>query len=88
MMIELLDTLGLAYYQDWQLNGPNAAGTSPVAPPYERIQLGDIAQKGGGRMTRDASHQTGLDVDIVYMRRTTARRAPRAEPRRASTKFL
>jgi penicillin-insensitive murein endopeptidase len=38
------------------------------APQIERIQIGDLSQRGGGKMTRHASHQNGLDVDVVYFR--------------------
>ncbi|MBI3543866.1 MAG: penicillin-insensitive murein endopeptidase [Deltaproteobacteria bacterium] len=62
MMIELLTGLGAAYHHEWQQNGAPAR-------PYERIQLGDIAQKGGGQVSKHASHQTGLDADVVYLRK-------------------
>lgn len=34
----------------------------------ERLQLGDVAQKSGGKVGLHASHQNGLDVDIAYYR--------------------
>lgn len=34
----------------------------------ERMQIGDIAAKYGGRINRHASHQNGLDADVVYFR--------------------
>ncbi len=60
-LIELLTALGAAYHESWQRN-------APAATPFERIQLGDVTQKGGGFLSKHASHQTGLDVDVVYMR--------------------
>ncbi|MBI3554737.1 MAG: penicillin-insensitive murein endopeptidase [Deltaproteobacteria bacterium] len=60
-MIELLVSMGSAYYDGWQR-------VTPPNLPYERIQLGDITRKGGGFLSKHASHQTGLDVDVVYMR--------------------
>ncbi len=37
-------------------------------PTGERLQIGDIAARKGGQITRHASHQNGLDADIVYFR--------------------
>ncbi len=37
-------------------------------PDGERLQIGDITQKSGGQITRHASHQNGLDVDLSYFR--------------------
>ncbi len=37
-------------------------------PFGERLQIGDLSQKKGGRISRHASHQNGLDVDIMYFR--------------------
>lgn len=56
VMIDTLKKLGAAY----------VASSHGV---FERIQIGDIAQYGGGPITRHASHQTGLDADIVFLRR-------------------
>ncbi|HTL12221.1 MAG TPA: penicillin-insensitive murein endopeptidase, partial [Bdellovibrionota bacterium] len=39
-----------------------AAAIAAEFPQGERLQVGDIAQKGGGQITLHASHQTGLDV--------------------------
>jgi penicillin-insensitive murein endopeptidase len=37
--------------------------------PYsERIQVGDLSQKIGGKISGHNSHQNGLDVDLVYFR--------------------
>ena len=60
-MIDLFTTLGAAYYDSWQR-------VLESETPYERIQIGDIAQSGGGFLSKHASHQTGLDADVVYMR--------------------
>lgn len=38
-------------------------------PMRDRLQIGDLAQPGGGDLTpRHKSHQNGLDVDITYYR--------------------
>lgn len=37
-------------------------------PDTEHLQIGDLGQKTGGKITRHSSHQNGLDVDIVYYR--------------------
>lgn len=55
-LLELLNTLGREYAQTWPA-------------PNERVQVGDVAQKHGGLVSHHASHQTGLDVDLVYMRK-------------------
>ena len=36
-------------------------------PDSELLQVGDIAQKGGGVLKEHGSHQNGLDADIVYL---------------------
>lgn len=36
-------------------------------PEAELIQVGDIANKEGGKCAEHASHQNGLDADIVYL---------------------
>jgi penicillin-insensitive murein endopeptidase len=36
-------------------------------PDAEQLQIGDIAQKGGGVLKEHGSHQNGLDADIVYL---------------------
>ncbi|MEQ1878761.1 MAG: penicillin-insensitive murein endopeptidase [Bdellovibrionia bacterium] len=38
-------------------------------PRGERLQIGDVANKNGGQCASHASHQNGLDADIVYFRR-------------------
>jgi penicillin-insensitive murein endopeptidase len=38
-------------------------------PEGERLQLGDIAAKDGGYISGHASHQNGLDGDLVYFRK-------------------
>lgn len=37
-------------------------------PDSEHLQIGDLGQEKGGKITRHSSHQNGLDVDIVYYR--------------------
>jgi len=37
-------------------------------PDTEKFQLGDISALNGGKISRHASHQNGLDIDIVYLR--------------------
>ncbi|TNF01084.1 MAG: hypothetical protein EP326_05230 [Deltaproteobacteria bacterium] len=37
-------------------------------PTIEKTQIGDIAAADGGRIPRHASHQNGLDADVVYYR--------------------
>jgi penicillin-insensitive murein endopeptidase len=36
-------------------------------PQSEKLQVGDIAGKDGGKATGHSSHQNGLDADIVYL---------------------
>jgi penicillin-insensitive murein endopeptidase len=38
-------------------------------PNSEILQVGDLSAKNGGPAVRHASHQNGLDADIVYLRR-------------------
>ena len=38
-------------------------------PSSERLQIGDIAAENGGEISGHASHQNGLDIDLVYFRR-------------------
>lgn len=55
-MIDLLARLGTEY-----------ARSFPA--PFERLQVGDISDRwGGGLYNHHASHQNGLDVDVVYLR--------------------
>jgi penicillin-insensitive murein endopeptidase len=37
-------------------------------PNAETMQVGDLSKRGGGKIPRHASHQNGLDVDVVYLR--------------------
>jgi penicillin-insensitive murein endopeptidase len=37
-------------------------------PEGERLQVGDLSKKGGGKLSNHASHQNGLDADIIYFR--------------------
>jgi penicillin-insensitive murein endopeptidase len=37
-------------------------------PDGERLQVGDLSQKIGGKISGHNSHQNGLDVDLVYFR--------------------
>ncbi len=34
----------------------------------ERLQIGDLSAKNGGKISRHESHQNGLDADLVYYR--------------------
>lgn len=45
-----------------------AAEMSLRYPEGERLQVGDIAAEQGGYISGHASHQNGLDVDLVYYR--------------------
>jgi penicillin-insensitive murein endopeptidase len=45
-----------------------AAALADAYPGGERLQIGDLSAEKGGRITRHASHQNGLDADIVYFR--------------------
>lgn len=45
-----------------------ASGMRLSHPRGERLQVGDISQREGGRISGHASHQNGLDADIVYYR--------------------
>lgn len=39
-------------------------------PNFDRLQVGDISQEGGGPVTDlHSSHQNGLDVDLTYYRK-------------------
>jgi LysM repeat protein len=53
-VVEALFTCGSRYHKTF----PKAAG----------MLIGDIAKKGGGRMSPHKSHQNGLDVDIGHAR--------------------
>jgi penicillin-insensitive murein DD-endopeptidase len=37
-------------------------------PKIEKMQVGDLSSKKGGKIRRHQSHQNGLDADIVYFR--------------------
>jgi len=37
-------------------------------PAGERLQIADASQEGGGKITGHASHQNGLDIDLVFYR--------------------
>jgi penicillin-insensitive murein endopeptidase len=46
----------------------SAAEIARLHPEGERLQIGDIAAIGGGPIRGHASHQNGLDADLVYYR--------------------
>lgn len=46
-----------------------AAELKKAFPDGERLQIGDTSQKMGGYISGHASHQNGLDVDLVYLRK-------------------
>lgn len=43
-----------------------AAEMAALYPEGERLGVGDLSIKTGGKITRHASHQVGLDVDLNY----------------------
>lgn len=50
--------------------------TNVLPGPTERLQIGDIAQARGGQLEEHASHQNGLDADIVYLTRNHVEQGP------------
>lgn len=47
-------------------------------PDTELMQVGDLSPKNGGIATGHASHQNGLDVDIVYLTKNHKLQSPNA----------
>ena len=47
-------------------------------PDVQRVVIGDISFRDGGRMNQHVSHQNGLDVDVYYPRRDRHLGAPLA----------
>ena len=45
-------------------------------PRGERLQIADIAAPQGGEITMHASHQNGLDADLVYLRKNHHEQQP------------
>ncbi len=45
-----------------------AASMDKDFPGAEPLQIADLSDKNGGRLSQHASHQNGLDADIVYYR--------------------
>ncbi|MCC7440220.1 MAG: penicillin-insensitive murein endopeptidase [Bdellovibrionales bacterium] len=45
-----------------------AADLAAAYPDGERLQVGDLSVRNGGRITRHVSHQNGLDTDISFLR--------------------
>lgn len=45
-------------------------------PNSEPLQIGDLSAKGGGPIPRHASHQNGIDADVVYLRKDRANQDP------------
>jgi penicillin-insensitive murein endopeptidase len=39
-----------------------------IYPDVEILQVGDLSARHGGKIPRHASHQNGLDADVVYLR--------------------
>jgi len=62
-MVQLLIDSGLAIQEQF--------------PQGERLQVGDISAKHGGRIRRHNSHQNGLDADLVYYRSDYFEQDPR-----------
>lgn len=46
----------------------SAARVKALDPRSERLQIGDISNEDGGKCGGHASHQNGLDADVVYLR--------------------
>lgn len=46
----------------------SAMRLSQAFPEGERLQIGDLSAERGGPIGLHASHQNGLDVDVVYLR--------------------
>ena len=59
---------GYATYDLTQVVMMAAAQLHHDYPGGERIQIGDVCAKNGGKLALHASHQNGLDADIVYPR--------------------
>jgi penicillin-insensitive murein endopeptidase len=58
-----------ATFDLWAVIRQGAASIHRAFPDGERLQLGDASAQGGGPLTpTHASHQIGLDVDVVYYR--------------------
>lgn len=53
-----------------------AAALRQAYPDGERLQLGDASQHGGGLMSRHASHQNGLDIDLAFLNRARLEQDP------------
>ncbi len=53
-----------------------AAEFANTFPGRERLQVGDIARKAGGPASH-ASHQNGLEADIVFFRKNRREQGPR-----------
>ena len=51
-----------------QMISESAASFKQMFPDSERLQVGDLSQKIGGKISGHNSHQNGLDVDLVYFR--------------------
>ena len=45
-------------------------------PSSERLQIGDVANRMGGSLGQHASHQNGLDADLVYFRENRIEQDP------------
>jgi penicillin-insensitive murein endopeptidase len=45
-------------------------------PSVERLQIGDVSAKRGGPVGGHASHQNGLDADIVFLRKDRREMSP------------
>ncbi len=53
------------------------AGLNEAFPNLDRLQIGDIAKEGGGKVSDlHTSHQNGLDVDVTYFRLNHKEQAP------------
>lgn len=45
-------------------------------PNGERVQIGDVSDQDGGRLSRHASHQNGLDADLAFLRKDNREQNP------------
>lgn len=56
-------------------------------PAAERVQIGDMTDKDGGRQGGHLSHQNGLDADIVYFRKNRREMESSVQSKSTTTGF-
>jgi penicillin-insensitive murein endopeptidase len=54
----------------------SAADMARKYPGRDRLEVEDMAQKGGGNITDHASHENGLDADIEYFKANSKEHVP------------